>query len=209
MMNQLSTLTCRNSYSKPILKRSQQVLSRVPAVNNSQKLQDDFFLTDAQRRLPFDFQNESAQTETEDVNRTTIDSPETLEERDLVDEQVLSSVQSLQSTALEILERQLNGNRGELAQWFTPTSMAWFALFVMLQQNYPANAQGGIGDVLEGITPQQIFLALAPIISYAIFVIYRTSFNPKAKLSTYLLTIGAIVIIGNVLSTIIFKVRLF
>eukprot|EP01023_Acetabularia_acetabulum_P057973 TRINITY_DN677_c0_g1_i1.p2 TRINITY_DN677_c0_g1~~TRINITY_DN677_c0_g1_i1.p2 ORF type:complete len:219 (+),score=20.66 TRINITY_DN677_c0_g1_i1:27-683(+) len=123
---------------------------------------------------------------------------------------VLTSVESLQSTVLEILEQQLNGERRELAQWFGPTTMAWLLLFALMEQGYSAAAQESIAaSGILGITPQQIILAVGPLLAWAVFVVYRTSFNPKAKISTYLLTLGAVFIIGNVLTSIIFKVRLF
>ena len=58
----------------------------------------------------------------------------------------------------------------------------------------------GIGEIL---------LLLAPILLYGVFSLYREKVNPKAKLSDFLFIAVAAVIVLNILSILILKVRLF
>lgn len=50
---------------------------------------------------------------------------------------------------------------------------------------------------------------LAPVILWAIFSVYRTAFNRNAKIGDFLLLVASVVIFGNILSALVFKVRVF
>ncbi|KAK9810306.1 hypothetical protein WJX72_008324 [[Myrmecia] bisecta] len=57
--------------------------------------------------------------------------------------------------------------------------------------------------------PFEIGLLLTPLVLYGGFNIYRTNVNPRAKLSDFLFIFAALVIFGNLLSILVFKVRFF
>ena len=63
--------------------------------------------------------------------------------------------------------------------------------------------------LLPGIGLVQGTILLAPVVLYAIFSIYRTAFNRNAKISDFLLLVASVFIFGNILSALVFKVRLF
>ncbi len=52
-------------------------------------------------------------------------------------------------------------------------------------------------------------LLLLPLVLYGGFNVYRTKANPKASYSDFLFLCAGVVVIGNILSIIIFKVRWF
>jgi hypothetical protein len=70
------------------------------------------------------------------------------------------------------------------------------------------SAAPSAGAVL-GFTPVGWAVAFSPLAFYSIFWIYREKINPRAKLSDFLFILAAIVVIGNILSILIFKRRFF
>ncbi|BDA41596.1 hypothetical protein COCOBI_02-3770 [Coccomyxa sp. Obi] len=60
-----------------------------------------------------------------------------------------------------------------------------------------------------GLNPAEIVLLSAPPLLYGIFSLYRSQVNNQAKLSDFLSIIAATIIIGNIVSAIVFKVRLY
>jgi hypothetical protein len=60
-----------------------------------------------------------------------------------------------------------------------------------------------------GLPVGEVAILLAPVILYSIFTVYRTAFNPRVKLSDFFFAVGTVVVIGNILSIVIFKIRFF
>ncbi|CAL8460529.1 g58 [Coccomyxa elongata] len=60
-----------------------------------------------------------------------------------------------------------------------------------------------------GLNPAEIVLLSAPPLLYGIFSLYRSQVNNQAKLSDFLSIIAATIIIGNIVSAVVFKVRLY
>jgi hypothetical protein len=60
-----------------------------------------------------------------------------------------------------------------------------------------------------GLPLGEVVLLLAPVILYSVFTVYRTTFNPSVKLSDFFFAIGAVVVFGNILSILVFKIRYF
>lgn len=72
-----------------------------------------------------------------------------------------------------------------------------------------AESPAGAPDSPSGVSIAEIVLLLAPILLYGGFSVYREKVNPRAKLSDFLFIAAGVVIVGNVLSILIFKVRLY
>lgn len=70
-------------------------------------------------------------------------------------------------------------------------------------------AEGAAAAAAGGLSRTEYALALAPVLIYAGFTVYRTSFNNQAKIEDFIFAIGATVVIGNLLSIVIFKTRFF
>ena len=82
--------------------------------------------------------------------------------------------------------------------------------FLCLDGALPAMAaEGDISPLLPGINIVQGTILLAPVILYALFSFYRTAFNRNAKISDFLFLVASVFIFGNILSALVFKVRLF
>ena len=113
---------------------------------------------------------------------------------------------------MSLCELQLAFWRASKCRWCPPPLQAAFwGLVPLLLRAQAASAADefapepkppslGIGEVL---------LLLAPILLYGVFSLYREKFNPKAKLSDFLFIAVAAVIVLNILSILILKVRLF
>eukprot|EP00878_Enallax_costatus_P007529 GHUV01007885.1.p1 GENE.GHUV01007885.1~~GHUV01007885.1.p1 ORF type:complete len:100 (+),score=47.38 GHUV01007885.1:420-719(+) len=50
---------------------------------------------------------------------------------------------------------------------------------------------------------------LTPIILYAIFNVYRSQANPRAKFTDFLFICAGVAVVANLVSILVFKVRLF
>ena len=76
-------------------------------------------------------------------------------------------------------------------------------------QDAIAEGPAGAPDTPNGVGVAEIVLLLAPLLLYGGFSLYRAKVNPKAKFSDFLfITAGSIVVL-NLLSILIFKVRLY
>ncbi|GBF91419.1 hypothetical protein Rsub_04159 [Raphidocelis subcapitata] len=75
----------------------------------------------------------------------------------------------------------------------------------------PALAEEAAAQAAPALEPTPAFYAVAtvPLATYALFWIYRDRVNPKATIGDFLYILGAIVIVGNILSILIFKIRFF
>lgn len=60
-----------------------------------------------------------------------------------------------------------------------------------------------------GVSVGEILLLLAPLLLYGLFNVYRSKINPKASISDFLFFLAALVIIGNVFSIVVLKVRIY
>lgn len=58
-------------------------------------------------------------------------------------------------------------------------------------------------------SPIEILLVLSPILLYGVFSLYRSKVNPRAKLSDFSFIVVGLVIVANLVSIIVFKVRFF
>lgn len=72
-----------------------------------------------------------------------------------------------------------------------------------------AAAEGAVEPSRGGTSLGEILLLLAPILLYGVFSIYREKVNPRAKLSDFLFIAAAAVIVLNILTILIFKIRLY
>ncbi len=61
----------------------------------------------------------------------------------------------------------------------------------------------------SGTTLGEVFLLLTPLLLYGLFNVYRAKINPKASISDFLFFTAALVIVGNVFSILVLKVRLY
>ena len=59
-----------------------------------------------------------------------------------------------------------------------------------------------------GLTPLEIALVLLPLVLYGLFNLYRSQVNDKAKLVDFVSLVASVVIIGNIVSILVFKVRI-
>ena len=55
----------------------------------------------------------------------------------------------------------------------------------------------------------EYFILALPLIVYSLFSVYRAKVNPRVKISDFLFILAAAIIVGNILSIVIFKKRLF
>lgn len=61
----------------------------------------------------------------------------------------------------------------------------------------------------RGITIGEVVLLSAPILLYGLFTLYREKVNPKATISDFLFITAGVVIVGNIFSILVLKVRIF
>lgn len=73
--------------------------------------------------------------------------------------------------------------------------------------------QDGANKVIEGATPVPPLatglIVFSPLILYGIFVTYRAKLNPRATLTDFAFIVAAVIIVLNLLSILVFKIRLF
>ena len=88
---------------------------------------------------------------------------------------------------------------------------ASLAGLALLFQDLPASAEElDLSKAApSGTTLGEIVLLLAPLLLYGLFNIYRAKVNPKASISDFLFITAALVIVGNVFSILVLKVRLY
>lgn len=55
----------------------------------------------------------------------------------------------------------------------------------------------------------EFLVLLAPLLLYGLFNVYRSKVNPKATISDFLFIIAALVVVGNLFSILVLKVRLY
>ncbi|PRW61417.1 NADH-quinone oxidoreductase subunit L [Chlorella sorokiniana] len=60
-----------------------------------------------------------------------------------------------------------------------------------------------------GVTALGWALIVSPLVFYAVFNVYRSQVDPKAKFGDALFFFAASVIVGNIVSITVFKIRLF
>lgn len=83
------------------------------------------------------------------------------------------------------------------------------ALFALEGGWSPALADETNAALLPGVGLVQGTILFAPVVLYAAFSIYRTAFNRNAKISDFLFLVASVFIFGNILSTFVFRIRLF
>ena len=59
-----------------------------------------------------------------------------------------------------------------------------------------------------GLSPLEVALLLLPPVLYGLFNLYRSQVNDKAKLVDFVSLLASVVIIGNIVSILVFKVRI-
>ncbi|KAI8464085.1 MAG: hypothetical protein J3K34DRAFT_127039 [Monoraphidium minutum] len=61
----------------------------------------------------------------------------------------------------------------------------------------------------QEFSPAFYAVAVAPLLIYALFWLYRDRVNPKATFGDLLYIVGAVVVFGNIISIVVFKTRFF
>lgn len=70
-------------------------------------------------------------------------------------------------------------------------------------------AEAASSGGLFGLTPLGWAVVFSPLVFYGIFNVYRNQVNPAAKFGDAVFIFAALVILGNLISILVFKVRLF
>lgn len=85
------------------------------------------------------------------------------------------------------------------------------ALWGPLSFSTAARADEAVEAVTQsgGVPWPSILLALAPLLLYSGFYIYREQVNKKAKIGDFVSIVAGAVIVANIVSILAFKVRLF
>lgn len=82
---------------------------------------------------------------------------------------------------------------------------------LLLQNAYAEDS--ALNEPLQAVSRQPQWLVPAvlsfPVISYAIFTIYRDKVNPSAKVSDWMLGLAAMVIVANIVTIVTLGVRLY
>lgn len=86
---------------------------------------------------------------------------------------------------------------------------ACLAALPLLLKASAASADDFGPPATRGISAPEVALLAAPILLYGLFTIYREKVNPKATISDFLFITAGIVIVGNIVSILVFKVRIF
>ncbi|KAL4418935.1 hypothetical protein ABPG77_009115 [Micractinium sp. CCAP 211/92] len=73
----------------------------------------------------------------------------------------------------------------------------------------PAAAAGEASQVVTGVTAAGWALILSPIAFYALFNVYRSQINPRAKFGDAVFVFAALIIAANIFCIAVLKVRLF
>ena len=82
---------------------------------------------------------------------------------------------------------------------------------MLLSENLPVSAEDLDlpKSAPSGTTLGEVALLSAPLLLYGLFNVYRAKINPKASISDFLFFTAALVIVGNVFSIVVLKVRLY
>ncbi len=81
----------------------------------------------------------------------------------------------------------------------------WFSALPALAEDAPIPAP----SLPFNLSPFEVAIAFAPVAFYAVLTVYRNFVNPKASISDVLFLVAAFLIVGNLISGLVFKVRLF
>ena len=68
--------------------------------------------------------------------------------------------------------------------------------------------QGG-PPMIFGLPVQEVLILTAPVLLYTIFTVWRTTFNPNLKILDFMFAMVSAVIVINISSILIFKIRFF
>jgi uncharacterized membrane protein YozB (DUF420 family) len=60
-----------------------------------------------------------------------------------------------------------------------------------------------------GLPLIEVAVLFVPVVLYTIFTVWRTSINPNLKISDFLFAVWGFVLLGNIVSILVFKVRYF
>ncbi|CAD7701535.1 unnamed protein product [Ostreobium quekettii] len=131
------------------------------------------------------------------------------------------SAENLRQAILEIDEEGSAAHRWlPIGEWRTGAfAVGFIALSAMAMDPWAQaladegeTAAAASGDVVaqagEIFSSQGAFL-FTPILLYLIFIVYRTSLNPKAKVTDFLFLVASFFIIFNIISILFFKTRYF
>jgi drug/metabolite transporter (DMT)-like permease len=93
-----------------------------------------------------------------------------------------------------------------------PAASASVLLYSLL--SLPAVADEAVQPAADAATeaaigPLGYAGTLLPVALYGTFYLYREKVNPRAKISDFLFIIGALVVLGNIVSMVVFKTRYF
>ncbi|KAL4434457.1 hypothetical protein ABPG75_000898 [Micractinium tetrahymenae] len=72
-----------------------------------------------------------------------------------------------------------------------------------------AATAGEAAQIVTGVTPAGWALILSPIIFYALFSVYRSQIDPRAKFGDAVFAFAALIIAANIFCIAVLKVRLF
>lgn len=63
--------------------------------------------------------------------------------------------------------------------------------------------------MILGLPAQEFALLTLPVLLYTVFSVWRTAFNPNLKVLDFMFAIATVVIVVNIGSILIFKIRWF
>jgi len=86
---------------------------------------------------------------------------------------------------------------------------ACLAALPLLLKASAASADDFGPPATKGIGIAEVVVLASPLLLYGLFTVYREKVNPKATISDFLFITAGIVIVGNILSILVFKIRLF
>ncbi|KAK9833987.1 hypothetical protein WJX81_000967 [Elliptochloris bilobata] len=93
------------------------------------------------------------------------------------------------------------------------STLAWQPLAAALLAALPAAADEAPAAVAQSgggsVNLVEVVILAAPLLLYGVFNLYRDKVNPAFKLTDFIFILAAIVIVLNILSILVFKVRIF
>jgi len=133
-----------------------------------------------------------------------------------IDRLSIQSAERLRQAILEIDEEGSAAHRWLPGVWRTGAFAAGFAALSALAMDPSSQAlademqeAAGQPSGLFGFTALEGGLLVAPIFLYLVFIVYRTSFNPKAKALDFLFFVVSFFVVANISSILFLKTRLF
>lgn len=130
-----------------------------------------------------------------------------------IDRLSIQSAERLWQAILDIDEEGSAAHRWLPGVWRTGVFTAGFATFSSLVMASWSQALADEGaektSGFFGISGAEAGILLAPALLYLGFIVYRTSFNPKAKPQDFLFLVAGFFVVANISSIVFLRTRLF